>query len=301
MLLDTEYRPVAAAIERGAAPEAAEKLLIELEIERHRAILRHAKGAVAEFVFALLELYDVGKVERIIRIWSEKAWEERDGIIAETICREIPVEAMLKASGIEEIILLLEETPYRKPLVSAYPRYRRTGKLFTLESAIEIDYYRRLGEAVRGLGRADRLAAARIIGTEVDIRNIENLLRLMRYTGLTAEEARRTLLPGGHRLREDLLLRAYTAKSPRLVVETLGGVSLPPPSAAREADALEQLRFVGTLLEEALASEARHALAGFPFGIGTVIAYLSLSRAESWRIRRILAGKSLGIAAEQLV
>ncbi len=152
MLLDTEYRPVAAAIERGAAPEAAEKLLIELEIERHRAILRHAKGAVAEFVFALLELYDVGKVERIIRIWSEKAWEERDGIIAETICREIPVEAMLKASGIEEIILLLEETPYRKPLVSAYPRYRRTGKLFTLESAIEIDYYRRLGEAVRGLG-----------------------------------------------------------------------------------------------------------------------------------------------------
>ena len=68
MLLDTEYRPVAAAIERGAAPEAAEKLLIELEIERHRAILRHAKGAVAEFVFALLELYDVGKVERIIRI-----------------------------------------------------------------------------------------------------------------------------------------------------------------------------------------------------------------------------------------
>jgi len=301
MLLDTEYRPVAAAIERGAAPEAAEKLLIELEIERHRAILRHAKGAVAEFVFALLELYDVGKVERIIRIWSEKAWEERDGIIAETICREIPVEAMLKASGIEEIILLLEETPYRKPLVSAYPRYRRTGKLFTLESAIEIDYYRRLGEAVRGLGRAYRLAAARIIGTEVDIRNIENLLRLMRYTGLTAEEARRTLLPGGHRLREDLLLRAYTAKSPRLVVETLGGVSLPPPSAAREADALEQLRFVGTLLEEALASEARHALAGFPFGIGTVIAYLSLSRAESWRIRRILAGKSLGIAAEQLV
>ena len=302
LLRDTEYRPVAAAIDEGAPLQKAEKILIEIEIDRHRAILRHAKGGIADFVFVLMELYDVGKVERIIRIWHEKAWDDRDGIIAEKICYDIPVEAMLKASSIEEIILLLEDTPYRKPLVSAYEGYRRSGQLFSLEAALETDYYRRLWEAVKELDRADRAAASRIIGTEVDIRNVEILLRLTRYTDFPTAEARRVLLPGGYHLSDDLLLRAYSAKDTRAFIYALRFAPLPSSGSLKGAgEALEQMRFLGALLEEALASEARRALAGYPFTIGTVIAYLSLSRAESRRVRRILVGKSLGLAAEKIL
>lgn len=302
LLRDTEYRPVAVAIEEGVSLQNTEKILIEIEIDRHRSILRHAKGDVADFVFALMELYDVGKVERIMRIWNEKAWDDRDGIIAGKICYAIPVEAMLKASSIEEVILLLEDTPYRKPLVSAYEQYRRSGQLFHLEAALETNYYRRLWEAVSGLGRADRAAASRIIGTEVDIRNIEILLRLTRYTDFPTAEARRVLLPGGYHLSDDLLLRAYSAKDTRAFIDALRFAPLPSSGSLESAgEALEQMRLLGALLEEALASEARRALAGYPFTIGTVIAYLSLSRAESWQVRRILVGKSLGLAAERIL
>lgn len=301
MLKDTEYRPVAAAIEEGTPLRRVEKILVEIEIERHRAILRHAKGDVAEFVFILMELYDVEKVEQIIRVWNEKAWDERDAIIAPRICVEIPVEEMLKASSIEELILRLEDTPYRKPLISAYERYRRSGAIFHFEAAIESDYYRRLREAVDRLGGADRKAAARIIGTEVDIRNIEILLRLLRYTDYPAAEARRVLLPGGYHLSDDLLLKAYAARDARAFIDVLRFTPLPSPGRGESpGDGLEQMRLLEEMLEEALAAEARRALAGFPFTIGTVIAYLSLTRAETRRVRRILVGKSLGLPAEKI-
>jgi V/A-type H+-transporting ATPase subunit C len=302
LLRNTEYRPVAEAIDGGATLQRAEKILIEIEIGRSRAILRHATGDVAGFVSALMELYDVGKVERIIRIWKEKAWDDRDGIIAEKICHDIPTEAMLKASSIEELILLLEDTPFRKPLVSAYEQYRRSGKIFFLEASLETDYYRRLWEAVKRLGRADRLVASRILGTEVDIRNVEILLRLTRYSDFPAAEARRVLLPGGFHLRDDLLLRAYSAKDTRAFIDALRSVLLSSVGALNSAgEALEQMRILGMILEGALAAEALRALAGFPFTIGTVIAYLSLSRAESRQVRRILVGKSLGLAAEKIL
>lgn len=302
LLRDTEYRPVATAIDEGATLQRLEKILVEIEIGRYRAIIRHAKGDVAETVFALMEIHDVGKVERIIRTWNEKAWDDRDGIIAGKICYDIPVEAMLKASSIEEIILLLEDTPYRRPLVRAYEGFRRSGTLFCLEAALETDYYRRLGEVVKGLDGTDRLAAARILGTEVDIRNVEILLRLTRYTDLPTAEARRVLLPGGYHLSEDLLLRAYSAKDTRAFIDALSFAPLPSSGPMRSAgEALEQMRFLGELLEEALASEARRALAGYPFTIGMVIAYLSLTRAESRRVRRILVGKSLGLPAERIL
>lgn len=302
LLRETDYRPVAAAIDEGATIQALEKILAEIEIGRHRAILRHARGDVAETVSALMELFDVGKVERILRTWSEKAWDERDGIIDQRICYDIPVDAMLKAASIEEIILLLEDTPYRKPLVRAYDAFRRSGTLFCLEAAIETDYYRRLGEIVRRLGGTDRLAAARIVGTEVDIRNVEILLRLTRYADLPTAEARRVLLPGGLHLDEELLLRAYSAKDTRAFIDALRFAPLPSSGSLRGAgDALGQMRFLGELLEEALDAEARRALGGFPFTIGTVIAYLSLTRAESRRVRRVLVGKSLGLTAERIL
>lgn len=301
MLRETEYRRVSAAIDENAPLRTVEKTLAEIEIGRHRAILRHAGGEVAAFVFTLMELYDVQKVEQVIRIWKEKAWDERDAIIAPAICRELPTEAMLKASSIEEIILLLEDTPYRKPLVSAYEQYRRTGALFHLESALESDYYRRLREAVAKFGGTDRAAAERIIGTEVDIRNVQILLRLMRYTDYPAVEARRLLLPGGCHLSEELLLRAYSAKDARAFMGALRIAPPAAPAAPRGAGGtLEQMRLLEGLLDETLAAAARTALAGYPFTIGTVIAYLTLARAESRQVRRILMGKSLGLPAERI-
>lgn len=302
LLRGTDYRELSALIESGAPLKLIEKALLKIEIGRHRSVLGHARGAVANLIFSLMELYDVGKVQGLLRLWREKEWEERDSIIEEKICWDIPADDILKAASIEEIILLLDATPYKKALMAGYARYRHSGQLFPLEVALEADYYQRLWETVEALGNLDSSVAARIMGIEIDVRNIEILLRLKRYSSLPAGDARGVLLPGGLHLSEQILVDAYLSKDARALIAALQTMPLPPlRSMAGARGTVEQLRLIGALLGEILEREARRALGGYPFTIGTVIAYFALVRAEAHAVRRILAGKSLGLPTERIL
>ncbi|MCX6357152.1 MAG: V-type ATPase subunit, partial [Candidatus Aureabacteria bacterium] len=172
-------------------------------------------------------------------------------------------------------------------------------QLFPLETAIETDYYRRLQQAVEALGSSDCAVASRMIGSEIDIRNIEILLRLLRYSTMPAGELAEVLLPGGLHLNQRLLLSAYAS---RQTGELLDVLRILPRSltASRPKEAAGQLEFLKAVLEEVVAGEARRALSGFPFSIGTVIAYFILARSESRRLRRILVGKYLGVPGNRL-
>ncbi|MDD5555881.1 MAG: V-type ATPase subunit [bacterium] len=297
MLKGGAYAPLVPLLE-GRAPLAdVEKELARIEIAEHRRLLRPARGPVRDLVFAFMEAYDVEKVEGLLRIWREKEWEGRRGVIEETICWEIPVDAVLRAAGIEEIILLLDRTPFRAPLAAAYPAFRADGRLYRLELSLERDYHRRLAAAIGRLGRADRAAAARMIGVEIDMRNIEILMRLRRHPGVTAAEAGEALLPGGLSLGEETLRAAFAAGDDRAIDALVGGLPLGEAAPAGGGDALDRLVLLGELLDGALAAEARRALTGFPFRIGPVVAYFIRRRAAARRLRGIIVGKALGLAA----
>ncbi len=301
LLRGTDYRELSSLIESGAPLQLIEKALLRVEIERYRLVLRHAQGVVADLIFLLMELYDVEKVQGLLRLWREKEWEERDSIIEEKICWAVPVGDILKAASIEEIILLLDATPYKNALMNGYEAYRRSGQLFPLEVALEADYFRRLWGAIDALGNLDSSVAARIVGLEIDIRNIEILLRLKRYSALTAGDARRALLPGGLHLSEQLLIDTYSSRDARALFTTLQAMPLHlSVSAAGGGGAIDQLRLIQAILEETREREARRALGMYPFTIGTVIAYFALMRSEAYTVRRILAGKSLGLSTERI-
>lgn len=81
LLRNTDYRELSPLIESGAPLKLIEKALLKIEIGRYRSALRHARGAAANLIFSLMEVYDVGKVQGLLRLWKEKEMEERDGII----------------------------------------------------------------------------------------------------------------------------------------------------------------------------------------------------------------------------
>ena len=227
LLRNTDYRELSPLIESGAPLKLIEKALLKIEIGRYRSALRHARGAAANLIFSLMEVYDVGKVQGLLRLWKEKEMEERDGIIEEKICWDIPADDILNAASIEEIILLLDATPFRKALMSGYERYRRSGQLFPLEAAVEADYFKRLWETIGTLGALDRSMASRIMGIEIDVRNVESLIRLKRYAGFSASDARDALLPGGLNLGEQRLMDAYSSRDPRTLIAMQK--IIPPP------------------------------------------------------------------------
>lgn len=301
LLEHTDYRELSPLIESGTPLKLIEKALLKIEIGRYRSALRHARGAVANLIFSLMELYDVGKVQGLLRLWKEGEMEEHDIIIEEKICWNIPEDKILNAASIEEIILLLDATPFKKALTSGYARYRQSGRLFPLETALEADYFQRLWETMGKLSARDRSAASRILGLEIDIRNVESLARLKRYTGLPASDARDVLLPGGLNLNQQRLLDAYSSRAPRTLIAMLRMAPPPLPMAMGGGrGTIDQLRLIHAFLENVLERDARRALGGYPFTIGTVIAYFTLMRVESHTVRRIIAGKYLGLPAERI-
>jgi len=301
LLKDTDYAPLSKLLEEGAPAKAAEKAVASIQVGRYRDIIRHVQDPVRAFVFLLMERYDLEKVEGIMRLWREKAWEDGDAVIRERICYKIPVDEMLKASSMEEIILLLDATPYKKPLAASYQSYRQSGRLSTLEIALETDYYRRLWASSEELDGQDRSVAAKFLGLEIDLKNLEIFMRLRLYGDIPPGELPSVLLPGGSKLDEKIFAKAFASKDTRELFASLAAIPrslMPRLRSAREG--IEQLRFLQALLEEMVMSESRRLLSGYPFSIGTVLAYLALCRSEARQLLRIIMGKYLGLSAERI-
>jgi V/A-type H+-transporting ATPase subunit C len=299
ILQQTEYRDVFESVVSAQDIPRAEAALVGKLITCHREVAAEAKGAVRRLVEELMRKYEVENLKVMLRAWNAK--EEIEFIYRDRICNDIPVEPILAARTIEEIIVLLGETPYRKPLSRARQEYSETRSLFYLEVALDRELYEAMWRAIRVLSPADRKIASRLLGIEIDILNINWILRFKKYYNLGLANVIRLIVPGGLQVKEDLLRDAYPDRTPAALMSALlTGVysGLPRPMEAEKE--VEGLHLLEGLLRETYAQQLRNALGGYPFTIGTVIAYLRFKKIEVSNIITILNAKALQLPREDI-
>lgn len=175
LLSDTQYQHLA---DSGKFKEAAEieRVLTYEESRRIREIEKHSEGDVREFISLFLERYDAERLKVLLRRWHDKE-QEGDEWIRRKIVFDLPVDAMLSATRLKDIVVLLEGTPFQKPLTEAAEAYSEEKSVFPLELAVDRSVYERLWAAVETFGREDRKIAGRLLGLEVDLKNLEWLGR----------------------------------------------------------------------------------------------------------------------------
>ncbi|MDD5347584.1 MAG: V-type ATPase subunit [Candidatus Omnitrophica bacterium] len=255
----------------------------------HDALSSRREKALAAL---LLERYEVEELKVILRIWHKKAAVPADDyIIAEEIVRPLPVKKILTAATIEEIILLLDDTPYKKPLMGARDKFKERGSVFYLESALDMDYYTRLGKCIDGLSPQDKKIARRILGVAVDIENINWLIRLRKYYALGMGEMLEGVLPGGTWVTKDKVREFYASDGLAKVVES---VALGPYAGLKNL-VEDNVLLIENFLYDFLSREIKKALSGFPFTIGTVIGYLFLKHQETRNIISLFNAKRFGL------
>jgi vacuolar-type H+-ATPase subunit C/Vma6 len=299
VLRGTEYRDLIGDMMSAQDLPRIEGTLVEYLIAAHREVYDSAKGYVRRFIEELLRQYEVENLKVLLRAWN--AQEERTLIYRGRICNEIPVDALLEAQSLEEIIVLLGDTPYRKPLTLARGDYEKTGSLFPLEVALDKELYEATWDVVRELPAADRKIASRLLGIEADILNINRILRFKRYYGLGLAEVVHAMVPGGLRVKEEFVREVYPGgDETSLMAALLTGVygSLPPQVVAeKEARGFDRLE---GFLKETYLQQLRQTLGGYPFTIGTVMAYLRLKKAEVSNLITSLNAKALHLPPEEL-
>lgn len=298
VLRGTEYRDLIQDIVSAADLPRIEATLAEHLIAAHREVRDSAKGYVPRFIEELLRQYEVENLKVLLRAWNAR--EEKTFIYRERICNEIPVDALLEAQSLEEIIVLLGETPYRKPLTLAREDYERTGSPFPLEVALDRELYEATWKVVGELPAVDRKIASRLLGIEADLLNITWMMRFKRYYGLGLADVIKAMVPGGLRIKEEFVREVYPGRDEAsLMTALLTGAygSLPPQVTVAPRAPFERLE---EFLKKTYVQQLRQALGGYPFTVGTVIAYLRLKKAEVSNLITILNAKAFHLPPEEL-
>ncbi|MCK9614400.1 MAG: V-type ATPase subunit [Candidatus Omnitrophica bacterium] len=298
-LKKTSYKDIAEKINREEVNlERLEKELVLNDLHIYKKVYGMLPtNTEKNFVALLTQRFEIDELKTVLRIWHKKMEVElSDYILGEKVIFDIDFKKILSCQNIEEIILILDETSYKKPLLTAKDRFKERNSTFYLESALDIDYYQRLILYCEKLSSYDKKISRKILGIEIDIENINSLIRLRKYYSLSMSAMMDVVIPGGEKIDKDSVRNFYTTDGLSKIVE---GVALGPYAKVKEL-VEANIYFIENFLYEILLREIRRVLAGFPFTIGTIIGYLILKRRETKNLISLIYAKSLGEKNEDI-
>jgi len=304
---DTAYSGLEGSYAQTGDLKLAELELLKLEIRLYIEINQHLHKNTQPILQALLTRFEIDNLKNAIRVYFDRKVRGRSVeasvhyILHETIIHSIPMEVVVNANDFDEIAGVCQHTPYGE-IVRKYSHVVESeGSLFRLEVALDHYYYETLLGSVEQLSVRDKRIAQRLIGSEIDLQNINWIMRLKQYYDLPLETVLTTLIPGGYSLRglqiEDLYrTQDMTSFLQGFVKEQYPGLSILLKTPA--SDSTARLRILQQILEEIKRQEVQRILSGYPFTIGIILAYFFLKGDEMARVRTLLNAKHYGLTPE---
>ena len=302
ILKNTDFAVVAKTYTDTGDVRMAELELFEKEVALYLEIERFLSGKELALVQALAARFEIETLVNGLRLWFDQQIRGRsiEGaagyLYRGTIHYPLNVDELILAPDLQELAHALGHTPYGVIVQEEAERVEATESLFPLEVALDQFFYRTLLTAAGALRRRDREIAERMIGVEIDLQNINWLVRLQGFYDLESEEALRCIVPAGLNLTPEAVQEAYSAGKGETLVTDLVSKKYPqlaPLLSAKERQqGHERLALIERVLDEILQIEVRHALLGYPFTIGVVLAYFVLKRNETHKVITILNAKS---------
>jgi vacuolar-type H+-ATPase subunit C/Vma6 len=276
-----------------------EKILREVTAERFRHSGHTLRGKPLKVSTALLARWELDNLEFALRLWHSKDTKLQAYLTFPSFVNEIPVYDVVEAETLEEIALVLRNTPYFEPVSRSVKAYRERRSIFFVEIALERDYYASLLAAVRDLGGKDTSVAQRIVSAEVDLVNLSWLARLVEYYEIEPASLKNYMIPGASEISKRLAEPGVTIESLKQVRSSLLGDRL--ARGAEGASQLESIAMIETIVGETALEAARRALAGYPFSIGCIFAFYLLKRIELKNLNTVFGGIALGMPDSEII
>jgi V/A-type H+-transporting ATPase subunit C len=260
-----------------------------------RALVRYLPRVSRELVAWYLQRFEIENLKTVLRAVHYRLERQRalDALIPEVSTR-LKWENLLEAGSISLVLVQIRATPYARPLENAMERYQQEQRLFPLEVALDLFYFRKLVRLIESQ-RGERVPGARrLLGRWIAIQNLLWAYRYRIYGRMTPEE-----------IINYTLHTAFAAG-----LETVRRVALGAPLAAeagrlgfRVSPALSEVEALTELEIQAERDRFRKATAiiGRPlFHLGGVLAYLWLLESEIRDLAVITEGKTAGMTGAEI-
>ncbi len=246
-----------------------------------------------EFISLFIEKYEVEQIKTALSLWHKKVSNNiHNFLIEEKIVHKIDYKKIIDSSSYDEIISLVEKTPYKKPLIEAKNFYNEEKSIFYPEIFVDIYYYKKLIEESQKLSKMDREVMKRIIGVIVDIENIRFLFRIIKYYPSKISKLYSFIILEG---------KYINLKEKKLKTEKdfLDFLSKTPYASLTEFLNSDYYKFEN-FLYQILYDNIHKILYGFPFTIGTPVGYMILKERETKNLISLLYGKKYNWEREKL-
>jgi len=209
----------------------------------------------------------------------------------------------LLKKGVSEKILegSVEDRALRQKLRQFLPKCEEVKSSLPIETAIDNYYFTALWEYIESLPKQDRALVRRVIGTEIDVSNINFVLRA-KLTGLEPDFINPMLIPIRFKLGEELD-KSVHAPTVWEAMKTLATGRY--GNVLKESIAVcEQRRSVfpaEIALKQMFMAENLIPFAHYPFQVGPLLAYLNLKFQETKDVQALLIGKANNVPAERIL
>ncbi len=285
--------------------ETGDIKLAELELFKQEVailgdVLKSLTDIAREVVRSLLLKYEVENLKNTIRIFFTRMVKKGNVenqipyIYKEKIIYDFDIDVLLNANDITTILEILKKTPYNPIIESEWPQVMEKGTLFFLEVKLDHFYYRNLMNVSKLLNQRDRAIFNRLIGVEIDVNNIDWIIRLITSYLILKDDVKKILIPGGYRFD------ATKIKNIGNIEELANNIkNIIPPSILNigdlnykdKRDIKRSLEILEGILDEVMFKEAKKALAGYPFSIGVILGYHIIKTRELRKLRAIINAK----------
>jgi V/A-type H+-transporting ATPase subunit C len=310
LLRETRFAGIEEVYRNTGDLAMVELALFGREVALHLEVERHTEGPVRDFAAALTARYEKDVLKHALRLWFDRVVRGRDVaastsyLYREPIHEELPLDRLIGARTIDEVVDLLRPTTYGDAVREGAGSVAE-GSLFGVEMALDRFYYRRLLQAASRLDSRDRQIADRMIGIEVDLENASWIVRLRSAYGMPAERIVGYLIPtsGGPKAADiEAALSAGNTRDllGRLLGKRLDAAEIVGGGGPGRSDERSRLLLVEGLLEQILRREVHRILGGYPFTVGIILAYSLLERREMSTIVTILNAKLYGLDPERV-
>jgi len=269
------------------AVENLEYALVSHLITKFENILSDiSHKTIKKFTTFLLQKYEIRNLKNILRLWYKKDVSLMDYIYQKKIVHNINYEALFSAEDLNDILDILEGTPYHGILKKEAPRFKEENSLFHLETALDKYYYNLIFGHLHLLNKRDQKIIKKFYGFEIDIKNFLLMMRFKNYYDLDVETFLKHLIPSGYKTDKHTFEKIY--QKDEVTMDLFNIFSGLPDyiskdiskRLASELNLKNKMMIVNDILNEFMLIEIRNTLGHYSFTIGIIIVYILLKELE---------------------
>lgn len=294
--LDQVRERINASVGRGAAllddsGESASRILVQSMFDDFQILLRPFHGVAYRFLKHAIRWFELVNLKVLIR---GKFTGVPEHMLTEQLVHlghfaDLPLRKLIETDDPFEMLRLLETTTYGGIVRQARRVFEEEGhELFSLDAAIDRNFFIELAHLGRFLPRADRHLLQKVFGALMDRFNLLWLMRFRFTYGLSPAKSYYLLTATGRQLHSGELMKLARLGSFAEVMEQL------PETLRTALEAGENMFQVEQLMEVYSLSAARHGLSSRHPPVIRVFSYLLLRETETRYLIAIVKGKRQG-------